>query len=712
MNLLNLIKETFKEENYCDNKECHCHRFKDHYFGYHLHTKYSARDGISQINELVDRANEIGWKRVIPTDHGNIASIYDIFKECDRYPSLKAGIGCEFYIVHSADKPTASQPHITTVVQNEVGWKNMLKLQYLSAIKEDEGEIDGFKGSYGYKQHITEQHLFHFQEGIIVGSGCRLSLPNREFLKGNHEKGLLYLDMFRNNLKQFFIELHVAESEGEEKLFWILQKYAKEYNLPTIIANDSHYTHKGQLTDWQLISSLRDQKNITNTYHRIQNDDFYMKSYDEIFLDTRRCYNKGLSKEYLPLFIESLTSINPIIIPQWGLIVTPLITLLVEMYSDNKNFQYNDSEVGQLFEGFKLMDESISFDWGGSWDKRKLPKLHHEEAEKELKQTLWNNLKLMFNNNPPKKYIDRLREEFTICKETDNISYFYLVGVKYLQECKKKGLMLSEGRGSASSLLLSKLLDCARVDPLEFDLIIDRAMNRDRKKLMDIDLDFASTESKQAKQILFNIVGQNNAVAIGNYSYYGVKRSIQDVGRFFKIPPKIMDEVTKSKELNMKEEMIENEEGEEQIVISKAQKEEMLQQFKNHSFIKNLNDNPIEHIFYNESLNKEEKIIVNGDLFYEYVLKLYDSIANLSVHASGILVFNQPIWELVPITRIHDTLISQWDMAVLEELNGLKLDVLKIKSNDLVKRGLIYLDKYNLLVRDYDDKIKKIEEII
>ena len=709
MDLLNLINKTFKEENYCNDSNCDCHKYKDDYFAYHLHTKYSIKDGISPIDKLVEKANELKHTRVIPTDHGNIASIYDIFKECDKYPNLKAGIGCEFYIVHSADKPTQSQPHITTIVENNKGWENMLKLQYLSAIKEGEGEIDGFQGSYGYKQHITEKHLFHFQEGLIVGSGCRLSLPNREFLKGNHEKGLLYLDMFRSNLKKFFIELHVAESDGEEKLFWILNKYAQEYNLPTIIANDSHYVDEGQLVDWQLISSLRDQKNITTTKHRIKNDDFYMKSYDQIFIDTRRCFNKGLSKEYLPLFIESLTSINPIIIPQWGLIIAPLITLLIEMLNNNKIFQYNDSEVGELFKGFNIMNQDITFDWFGSWDKRKLPKLHYEGAEQELKQTLWNNLKVMFNGNPPQKYIDRLKEEFLICKETDNISYFHLVGVKYLQKCKEKGLMMSEGRGSASSLLLSKLLDCARVDPLEFDLIIDRAMNRDRKKLMDIDLDFASTESKEAKEILFEIVGRNNAVAIGNYSYYGVKKTIQDVGRFFKIPPKLMDEVTKSKELNFKEDIEIDEEGEEQVTISKAQKEEMLEKFKNHSFIQNLNNNPIEHIFLNEETNQEERITVDGDLFYEYVLKLYDSISNLSVHASGILVFNEPIWKYVPITRINDTLISQWDMSILEELNGLKLDVLKIKSNDLVKRGLNYLNKYNLLIRNYDDEIKALQ---
>ena len=627
-------------------KDCNCNKSK--YFCFHHHTNKSIRDGVSSVKDIVKTVKERGFNRFIPTDHGNIASMFDTFKESERY-NINAGIGCEFYLTLSNNLADRKTYHITTIVKDDEGYKNMLKLQYLSNIKDDEGSLDGFNGSYYFKSRIHEQMLFHYQKGLVITSGCRLSLFNQLFIEGKHEEAKALLDMFSKNVDNFFIELHVANNEIEEELFHHLKKYAEKNDLPTIIANDSHYLEKDDLISWNLLGASRHNNDIYNDEHIIENKDFHIKTYDEIWEDTYRCNISSYNKD----------------------------NIIIE----EKEIAFNTNS---LFDGFSKLDELITFNWYDNWENRKLPMLEFENAEAKIRARINEGLKEQFGSykSIPKKYIDRISEELRIAKLTNNISYFYFV-MDFMQDCFNNGIMGSGGRGSAGSLLIGKYLGFHTIDAMDYDFIIERAMNPDRIKLMDIDLDFASSERMKAVKLLEEKYGKDHVVAIINYGVNGIKQAIQTVGRFLKIKPDIIDNLSKEVSIIAKNRInsyTDDDEIENNIILDDIKQTSFYQSF-----------------YMDIVTNSGRNIKLTNNDFIDYVKRVAGTVNNMSVHASGILVMNKPVYEYIPVTRVGGVLCSSFDMKVLEELNGLKIDILSVSVYDIIKDGLGYLYDNDML---------------
>lgn len=686
-------------------KDCNCNKSK--YFCFHHHTNKSIRDGVSSVKDVVKTVKERGFNRFVPTDHGNIASMFDTFKESEKH-NIKAGIGCEFYLTLSNNLADRKTYHITTIVKDDEGYKNMLKLQYLSNIKDDEGSLDGFNGSYYFKSRIHEQMLFYYQKGLVITSGCRLSLFNQLFINGKHDEAKALLDMFSKNIDNFFIELHVANNEIEEELFYYLKKYAEKNDLPTIIANDSHYLEKDDLISWNLLGASRHNNDIYNDEHIIKNKDFHIKTYDEIWEDTYRCNTKAIilddiiTEDKKDKFKQSEKSYSTYM--KYMLNDNDSINSYLNSMQDKIDFQADmiceageqidyDTDIrniiaestNELFNGFTKLDELITFNWYENWENRKLPMLEFDDAEAKIRARINEGLKEQFGSykNIPKKYIDRISEELRIAKLTNNISYFYFV-MDFMQDCFNNGIMGSGGRGSAGSLLIGKYLGFHTIDAMDYDFIIERAMNPDRIKLMDIDLDFASSERMKAVKLLEEKYGKDHVVAIINYGVNGIKQAIQTVGRFLKIKPDIIDNLSKEVSIIAKNRInsyTDDDEIENKIILDDIKQTSFYQSF-----------------YMDVVTNSGRNIKLTNNDFIDYVRRVAGTVNNMSVHASGILVMNKPVYEYIPVTRVGGILCSSFDMKVLEELNGLKIDILSVSVYDIIKDGLGYLHD-NIMLR-------------
>ena len=64
----------------------------------HVHTQYSILDGQSSIENLFNRAEELGMPGLAITDHGNMYGVKEFFKFAAKHPSVKPIIGCEIYV--------------------------------------------------------------------------------------------------------------------------------------------------------------------------------------------------------------------------------------------------------------------------------------------------------------------------------------------------------------------------------------------------------------------------------------------------------------------------------------------------------------------------------------------------------------------------------------------------------------------------------------
>ena len=63
----------------------------------HLHTEYSLLDGATHVDELVERAQQLGMRAVGITDHGNMFGAVTFHDVC-REKGIKPILGCEIYV--------------------------------------------------------------------------------------------------------------------------------------------------------------------------------------------------------------------------------------------------------------------------------------------------------------------------------------------------------------------------------------------------------------------------------------------------------------------------------------------------------------------------------------------------------------------------------------------------------------------------------------
>ncbi len=124
----------------------------------HLHSHYSLLDGLSKIDELLNKAKEMGLDSLALTDHGVLYGAIEFYykaKEC----GIKPIIGCELYLAprslyDKVPKIDTKFYHIPVLVKNKTGYKNLLKLVTI-------GELEGFY----YRPRIDKKVLKEFSGG-------------------------------------------------------------------------------------------------------------------------------------------------------------------------------------------------------------------------------------------------------------------------------------------------------------------------------------------------------------------------------------------------------------------------------------------------------------------------------------------------------------------------------------------------------------------
>ena len=131
----------------------------------HTHSHYSLLDGLSKVDAMVKRAQELKMPALALTDHGNMYGAIEFYKLCKSH-GIKPIIGVEAYIAERTrfDKEPgidAKRYHLTLLAKNEKGYKNLLKLV-------SRANLEG----YYYKPRMDKELLREHSEGIICLSGC------------------------------------------------------------------------------------------------------------------------------------------------------------------------------------------------------------------------------------------------------------------------------------------------------------------------------------------------------------------------------------------------------------------------------------------------------------------------------------------------------------------------------------------------------------
>ncbi|MFH1582528.1 MAG: DNA polymerase III subunit alpha [bacterium] len=452
----------------------------------HVHSHYSLLDGLAKIDELLDRAKELGMEALALTDHGNIYGAIEFYKKA-KEKGIKPIIGCEIY--QSLDKMTDKRPnvddkryHILLLAKNETGYKNLVKLI-------TKAHLEGFY----YKPRIDEELLEKYSEGLIGLSAClagkipRLILANK--MAEAEKAALKYQEIFGSG--NFYLDMQIHPNSPEQKKANEgMQIISKKHGIPLVATNDIHYLKKedAQAQDILMLINTGSDPNDPERLS-LTTDDFSMKSPEDMI---------ELFKEF-PEAIENTQKIVDMCDLQIELGVTKLPL-------------------------FKTPDG--------------------QTPEKYLEELCYQGIEKRYDKNPDKEVKERLDYELSVINQTGFSSYFLIVQ-DFVNWAKQNRIVVGPGRGSVGGSLVAYLIGITNIDPLKYNLLFERFLNPDRISMPDIDLDFTDRRRDEVIQYVAEKYGRDKVAQIITFGTMAARAAIRDVGRALAYTYSYCDQIAK-----------------------------------------------------------------------------------------------------------------------------------------------------------------------
>ena len=215
----------------------------------HVHTQYSILDGLSDIEKLFKRAEELGMPGLAITDHGNMYGVKDFFDVSQKHPSVKPIIGCEIYVTrhydHRLKDPSHRQYyHLILLAKNQTGYRNLMKIV-------STGHIEGMY----YKPRVSHEVLEKYHEGLICCSACMAGEIPKDILAGDDEatdKAIewhkrvfgddYYLEVMLHKTRIPGLSLDVYNNQKEycARIF----ELAEKHGIKVVATNDVHFVNE------------------------------------------------------------------------------------------------------------------------------------------------------------------------------------------------------------------------------------------------------------------------------------------------------------------------------------------------------------------------------------------------------------------------------------------------------------------------------------
>jgi len=323
----------------------------------------------------------------------------------------------------------------------------------------------------------------------------------------------------------------------------------------------------------------------------------------------------------------------------------------IEFSKNNEHYFKSSYEMASMFSGIpeaitntKIITDECNFNF--QLGKTSIPDFNVPQGETQegyLKKLCCKELQSRYNNNPSKQVLDRLNKELKVIIKKGFCGYFLIVAD--MARFAHENNILICGKGSAVGSLVSYILKISNIDPIKNNLYFERFLNKERKKLPDIDIDVSSKKKACVLRYLSSKYGKKNIARVCSFSTIKPRAAIREAGRI----------------LNLNKEEIDN--------IIKA--------------IPNYR-----HFFTREDIEKAIKEYNNINIkntIYEKITsvskKIEGFVRHVSMHPSAFIVSNSNLSKIIPLT-LSETgeIMSQYDKNSIEDLGLLKIDLINSLS--------------------------------
>lgn len=239
-------------------------------FGHlHLHSTYSVLDGMGKIEEIFDRAKQLGQPFVAITDHGSTSALWEAQKHSER-TGVKLIYGTEFYYEREMD---GKNGHLIALAMNNNGLSNIFKMQTLS-----------YTENFYRKPRINFEILSAHHEDIIFTTACLANDASQYIMQGNIPEAERYLRKYKDLLgDRFYIEIQSNSILDQVNVNKELIKLADKLDIEVIVTNDAHYVLESDAPIHEVLLALQmNHKMDSPKRFKFPTNDFWMKSVDEV----------------------------------------------------------------------------------------------------------------------------------------------------------------------------------------------------------------------------------------------------------------------------------------------------------------------------------------------------------------------------------------------------------------------------------------------
>jgi DNA polymerase-3 subunit alpha len=653
----------------------------------HVHSQYSLLDGQASIQNIVDKAIGDGMKGIALTDHGAMFGIKEFYnyvkKKNSKYDSeiknLKAEvkkleedgdkqeqidelklkiieegakkfkpiIGCECYVARRGrklkeGKPDMSGWHLIVLAKNQKGYKNLIKMVSHS-----------WTEGYYMRPRIDKELLEKYHEGLIIASACLGGEIPKKIMEGDTKAAEEAVEWFKNLFgEDYYLELQRhktnrpdANSEVyplQQKVNLELMRIAEKYNVKLIATNDVHFVNEEDADAHDRLICLSTGKDLDDPRRMRYTKQEWLKTTDEM-----NCLFEDVP--------EALTN-------------TLEIADKVEYYSIDNDALMPFFPIDESFgteEGYKekYSAEDLIEEFGenaykrlGGYDKVIRIKL---EAD-YLKHLTMIGAEKRYPNMDAET-AERIDFELDTMKMMGFPGYFLIVQ-DFIAAARSMNVAVGPGRGSAAGSAVAYCLGITDIDPIKYDLLFERFLNPDRISMPDIDIDFDDDGRGDVLKWVTEKYGQERVAHIITYGTMATKSAIKDVARVQKLPLAesnrlakfVPDRIPDKKKVTLRDAI------------------EYVPELK-------------------EAANSYDQTMRDT---LKYAQMLEGNVRNTGVHACGVIIGQQDISDVVPVSIAEDKdtgetiLVTQYEGSVIEETGLIKMDFLGLKTLSIIKEAL------------------------
>ena len=251
------------------------------YIELHCHSNFSLLDGASHPEDLVMRAAELGMPALALTDHDNVYGAVR-FAQAAQSAGIKPIFGAELTL--------ADQGHLTLLIENEVGWRNLCWLITQARHHAPKGQAA-----------LPPVALTDHTEGLIGLSGCQKGEIAAALLRRDREAARNAARRYRHLFGpgRFWLELQHHLRPGDGELVRELVELARHLRLGYVVTNNVHYATRNGYRLQDILVCIGHQIRLDEAGPLLRpNSEFYLKpaqqltplfaAYPEALANTRR----------------------------------------------------------------------------------------------------------------------------------------------------------------------------------------------------------------------------------------------------------------------------------------------------------------------------------------------------------------------------------------------------------------------------------------